>query len=306
MDKKLHRRSLNAENGAYDLYTASDDCKYTTLQRLIFAEKQYHSMPVYCSQLSESVLDGYRWVKHVNFPYLVFELHLEGKMQYLSDNKLDITEPGSLYVITPGSSVSFSSFPGTPAHRIVMLIKGNNLNSITSTLRLNQDCCVKVEKYEELAEKLRQFTKLSPNDAEAVYTNSIMTYKLILEISRMIPRTIAPEREVLKAIEEKFSINISINRLCSQYGISPASLWRFFKKEFGISPMEYLVDLRLKKGLDILRNTDLSIRAIARNCGIPDASRFCALFKKKYGSTPEVFRNYLKEQEKHYNVPGKK
>ena len=296
MDKKLHRRSLNAENGAYDLYTASDDCKYITLQRLIFAEKQYHSMPVYCSQLSESVLDGYRWVKHVNFPYLVFELHLGGKMHYLSDNKLDITEPGSLYIIAPGSSVRFSSFPDTPSHRLVLLIKGNNLNSITSTLHLDKDCCVKVEKYEELAEKFRKFASLPDDDSNSARINSSMTYDLLLEISGMLPNATEPAQKILKIIEERYPVNISISELCSRYGISSASLWRFFKKEFGVSPMEYLTDLRLKKGLEILRNTDLSIRTIARNCGIHDASNFCSLFKKKYGSTPAVFRNHLKKQ----------
>ena len=299
MNRKIQRHSLNAENGSYDLCTVDNNTKCINLHNTTWHGKYYFDLPVYCGNLFESIWHGCREVKHVNFPHLALELQLAGKTQYLSDNKLKITEPGSLYIIAPGSSVRFSSFPDTPSHRLVLLIKGNNLNSITSTLHLDKDCCVKVDKYEELAEKFRKFVSLPDNDRNAARINSSMTYDLLLEISGMLPNATEPAQKILKIIEERYPVNISISELCSRYGISNASLWRFFKKEFGVSPMEYLTDLRLKKGLEILRNTDLSIRTIARNCGIHDASNFCALFKKKYGSTPEVFRNYLKEQEKH-------
>ena len=298
MDGKIIRRSLNAENGSYDLYSVDDDTKMIQLNNATWQGKNYLYLPVYCGKLLENIWHGHRQFKHVNYPHLALELQLDGKMQYLSNNKLKVTEPGSLYIIAPGSSVRFSSFPDIPTHRLVLLIRGNNLNSITSTLHLDKDCCVKVDEYEELAEKFRKFASLPDNDRNAARINSSMTYDLLLEISGMLPNATEPAREILKIIEERYPVNISISKLCSRYGISSASLWRFFKKEFGVSPMEYLTDLRLKKGLEILRNTDLSIRTIAGNCGIHDASNFCSLFKKKYGSTPEVFRNHLKESEK--------
>lgn len=303
MDKKIQRLDLDAENGSYDLYTVDNNTKCIKLHNTTWHDKYYFDLPVYCGKLIERIWNGYRQLKHVNFPHLALELQLDGKTQYLSDNKLKITEPGSLYIIAPGSSVNFSTGQDTPSRRLVLLIKGHNLNSIVSTLHLDKDCCIKVEKYEELAEKFRKFASLPDDDCNSARINSGMTYNLLLEISGMLPNATEPAREILKIIEERYPARLSISMLCTKYGISSTSLWRFFKKEFGVSPMEYLTGLRLKKGLEMIRNTDLSIRNIARDCGIHDASNFCSLFKKKYGATPEAFRNHHKEQK---NVPGKK
>lgn len=306
MAKKIYRKSLNAENGSFDLYTVDDRYSLLKLQNKVWNEKRYLSLPVYCGSLSESIWHEYRLIKHVNYPHLALELLLGGKMQYLAECRLTVAEPGSLYIIAPGSSVSFSSFPDINAHRIVLLIKGNNLNSIISTLHLDKDCCVKVDKYEELAERFRKFGSIAGDDDDAARTNSIMTYELLLDIARMVPDKPEPAREILKIIKEKYSVNVSISSLCSKYGIGGSSLWRFFKKEFGLSPMEYLTDLRMKKALDLLRNTGLSVRTVARNCGIPDASSFCSLFKKKYGMTPGEFRRNSTAEELSAGKNGKK
>ena len=74
-------------------------------------------------------------------------------------------------------------------------------------------------------------------------------------------------------------------------------LRKLFKKEVGVSPLEYLTNLRMKSAETLLTamwTNEYSISDIAQMCGFDDALYFSRVFKKYYGCAPSAFAKLRK------------
>ncbi|WP_449180591.1 helix-turn-helix domain-containing protein [Trinickia sp. YCB016] len=72
--------------------------------------------------------------------------------------------------------------------------------------------------------------------------------------------------------------------------MSKRNFQRCFKREFGVTPLEYLLRTRFEVICDMLRNTNLPVDKIARRCGMGDGNRLGRLFKERYGMSATQFR----------------
>lgn len=84
------------------------------------------------------------------------------------------------------------------------------------------------------------------------------------------------------------------NMLAQSMNYSAAYLSRLIKKNTGQSFSELLLDLRLKKSMELLRLTDMRINDIAAKAGYNDVSYFISIFKKCTGVTPKEWRSLAK------------
>ncbi|OAB36047.1 AraC family transcriptional regulator [Paenibacillus glacialis] len=97
--------------------------------------------------------------------------------------------------------------------------------------------------------------------------------------------------QVISFLSEHYQESKSIESLSLQLNYSPQYLSRKFKEKTGLSPIEYVIRLRLEKAQCLLLTTDASLQEIARNVGYPDLFYFNRLFKKYMGIAPGKFRN---------------
>ena len=63
-----------------------------------------------------------------------------------------------------------------------------------------------------------------------------------------------------------------------------------FKQYLNMSPIDYLNSFRLEKGMELLRQTDLSITEISSACGFSSPSYFAERFLMAKGCTPTQYR----------------
>ncbi len=84
-------------------------------------------------------------------------------------------------------------------------------------------------------------------------------------------------------------------------------LRKIFKKELGMSPLEYMTSLRMKNAerlLSTMWTSGYAIAEIAQMCGFDNALYFSRVFKKYFGCSPSQF---VKTQREIYSVdPGRK
>ena len=65
---------------------------------------------------------------------------------------------------------------------------------------------------------------------------------------------------------------------------------RIFKKIYGVTPYEYLIELRLQTAKILLKDTNLTIKEIADKLVFFDEHYFSSIFLKKVGVRPGVYR----------------
>ena len=98
-------------------------------------------------------------------------------------------------------------------------------------------------------------------------------------------------KHAMDYITHHFSERIRIRELADYIGVNRSYLTTSFKKILGVSPQEFLVNLRIEKASSLLQNTDIPINLIAGQVGYDDSLAFSKLFKKYMGVSPKKFRN---------------
>lgn len=90
--------------------------------------------------------------------------------------------------------------------------------------------------------------------------------------------------------EKNLSRKITLSELSEVACLSPSGLNHHFKKSTGLTPMEYLTALRLKRAEALLCHTKTPIAEIAALCGFESPYYFSNAFKKHRGETPTAYR----------------
>lgn len=107
-------------------------------------------------------------------------------------------------------------------------------------------------------------------------------------------KSLPPEYSKLSAILEymhgSFSEGITIDDLASKANLSRSQFTRTFRKLFGLSPYDYLKNLRINAASGLLRETTLKTTEIALQTGFYDHSHFSKVFKEIMGMSPRDFR----------------
>jgi AraC-like DNA-binding protein len=95
---------------------------------------------------------------------------------------------------------------------------------------------------------------------------------------------------VLHYINEHLTENISIDVLCRKAFLSRNLFFKWFKSQFGITPLQYINRERLKLAKQLLSNTNYSINQVSMQCGFNDTNYFVRLFKSAEGITPGTYQ----------------
>ena len=117
-----------------------------------------------------------------------------------------------------------------------------------------------------------------------------LIYELVLCSSEN--RIVSPITEVITYINSHFTQNITAAELTEISGLSKTTFYRQFMKKTGLTPVNYILNLRIQKAAGLLQSIDdeVPVAKIAELCGFLDQSYFTHLFKRFYGCTPSDLR----------------
>lgn len=91
-------------------------------------------------------------------------------------------------------------------------------------------------------------------------------------------------------LHEKYAEEIDLHEIAAKDNIGYSYFRKMFKKYTGISPGQYLLQVRVNKARDLLVATDRSIKDITFETGFNSMYYFSRLFKEKMGKTPSEIR----------------
>jgi AraC-like DNA-binding protein len=91
-------------------------------------------------------------------------------------------------------------------------------------------------------------------------------------------------------LERSYNAPITIEDLSREVALSPYHLIRAFRRVYKRTPHQYLMEQRLAKAKELLRNSDLSVTEICMAVGFESLGSFSTLFRKVVGLSPSAYR----------------
>lgn len=103
--------------------------------------------------------------------------------------------------------------------------------------------------------------------------------------------------KAINFIYDYYKNDISIDDICSEIGLSKYHFIRKFKDLIGISPKQFILELRLKKASELLVTSKIALSEIAIKCGFKTTKNLYYSFEKVYGVGPKEYQK-IKNEEK--------
>ncbi|TBL79496.1 helix-turn-helix domain-containing protein [Paenibacillus thalictri] len=97
-------------------------------------------------------------------------------------------------------------------------------------------------------------------------------------------------QQVITYIHDLYDSDLTLQQVAEQLSVSASQLSRIFKEETDRNFSDYLIEYRMKKAVDLLQNTDMSIKDIAEKMRYTNVQNFTRIFKQITGMPPGEYR----------------
>ncbi|WP_072207748.1 AraC family transcriptional regulator [Mastigocoleus testarum] len=265
---------------------------------------------VWRPQHIENIEIAYRKSPSLNLPS---HLHEELEMTIMHNSSWQFYYRGTQYTVPPGS------FTLTQPGEVHKAFSETPVNCTFNGLRINatfvQDLATEIIGHSQglpffstpivtdrdLNQLIFSFHQLIENSKESVLKQESILLKLletiILRYAKHCPKlkAIGDESQLVQQVRDylndNFAQNVSLQQLADITNFSRFYLNRAFRKQVGIPPHAYQIQIRIARAKNLL-NSGLSISQVAIATGFANQSHFGKHFKRAIGVTPW---QYIKE-----------
>ena len=127
--------------------------------------------------------------------------------------------------------------------------------------------------------------------------NQLMQRQMLLLLVQLIDQRFGVQLPVDRRVEvarnyleQHYSQEINSATLAAAANLSPRHLRQLFQRCYGLSPSQYLLELRMQAAWSLLKSSSISVQRVAEQVGYQSLSSFSDRFSKHFGSSPLQFR----------------
>jgi len=224
----------------------------------------------------------------------------QGKGLFRIGGKEYYIEKGMRFFFSPFIPHSYFSIE-EPWETNWITFDGTGVNGLLYVYALNPWEVFVTRDFATTMEQFRQaYQLLLEENMNRVTDSSAILYKLIaiLKTEDKLTSSVSKSgskidklKPVITYMENNYSVDLSLDTLAATIDVSVHYLCRLFKQSFGISPIHYLIRIRLQIAKQLLiQHPEFEIKTIAQKVSYRDVSYFCTIFKQQEQLTPGEFR----------------
>lgn len=248
----------------------------------------------------EQCKSDHQWGPGVRDHFLIHHV-VSGKGTYTVGDITYTLESGDSFIVYPYTEVSYKADHKDPWKYYWVGFAGSDAALIIHATNFTREHPIIHTDNNEDVLKLRKLL-LSIYDARGnnLESSVAMTGALYTALSFYLKDSSSANTEnnyyssyVKKAVsymDMNYSYPITIEEVAEYVGVSRSHLFRVFSKHLECSPKEYLIGVRIRQACSLLKNTSLSITAIAMSTGFESNLYFSKAFHKEIGVSPSEYR----------------
>ncbi|MDQ1911028.1 helix-turn-helix domain-containing protein [Paenibacillus sp. GD4] len=240
--------------------------------------------------------------------YLLHHI-LSGKGTYTCQGHTYELGQGDSFLIEPGKLINYMADLADPWHYRWIAFEGKQAESLLQDIGLSSgQPVVHTGRKRSIAVLYHQVqTAFQSRSSQASLKANGYLHLLLAEYAEALQpqqgaapqMTSGGDRTVQQAIhylQTQYAEPITIELMAETLGYNRAYLSTLFKQHTGLTPVTFLLRLRLDKARHLLRErTELTMEQIASSVGFQDPLYFSKQFKRLYHISPSAYRDSLKK-----------
>lgn len=252
----------------------------------------------------------------LHFETIAFTAMLRGKKHMKLDNKTNYFDyyPGESVLVAPGETmiIDFPEADETPSQCISLSLNPefieNSLNHLNYHLPKADETSqwnIELDEYflfnnQSLASATNNIMRIamddnSQKDIMADFALKELLIRLMQTQARsMVEKNIVKNKSrigfAVDYIRKNLHQKLSIESIAKMAYVSKSNFFRMFKDELGTSPNEFILQERISRAKELLRNRS-SIKETAYQTGFSDTNYFTRVFKQLVGVTPKSYQD---------------
>ena len=207
---------------------------------------------------------------------------LSGKGVFLRDGVLNEVNAGDIFVIPPYQETFYQADENDPWHYIwIGFSPDEHTEDVFSSPVIHRP------EAEEIFRQMRRCETMEGGKSAFLRSKIWELSSLLMEEKSPLPSYV---EKALAFFHSEYANRITVSDAARHLNLNRSYFTTVFKQELGISPMEYLLNLRLQKAAELMQNHKVPPTVAAISSGFQDYCNFSKAFKKKYGVSPRAFR----------------
>ena len=227
----------------------------------------------------------------VIFNHFVFECCLAGGGKILVGDNTHSASVGDGYVLFPGESTTLISDPVESRTCLWCAIVGDDVKTAIAAAGITpENPFIPASSFAEVKSAISDLYKMrDESDAGAEYRRASHIYRILgaLLCENAEKNTSIHVNRAIGIMETKYNQPLTVSTIARAVGLDRAYFTTLFTSATGVSPYNYLTELRVKKACALL-STDIPISSVADAVGIPPQN-FSRIFRRIVGITPREY-----------------
>jgi AraC-like DNA-binding protein len=246
-----------------------------------------------CNKTKEHFKVGPRIISYYSLHFV-----LTGEGTIIQDNRKLQLKDGDIFCLFPNQTHLFMTDPQSPLELFWLALDGKQTVSILNRLNLTAysfilNNMINREIKDVLDELKNHFIE---NIQDEEFKRSSIIHKLLHYISLQVKeKKLQPTttnnwiQRSKQYMDMHFTEELSVADVAKYIGIHRSHFTPSFVNEFGITPVQYLLSLKMKRAAEMISEHSFTITEIAYSLGYSDLYSFSRAFKKFYGVSPKQY-----------------
>jgi len=218
---------------------------------------------------------------------------LEGEGTFIHQKKKYSIQQNDIYCLFPQVIHEYYCDPKQPIKKLILAFDGKQALATLAHIGLSPEHPHMANRV--TTQTVTAFLSMFQQHEQALARLHGM-FDIFHSLELPSPRTLAHHASInwlekgKQYIEHHFSEQITVEQIAQLVGVERTHFSKMYRKAYGISPIDFLLQLRMQEAVLLLQNTSYKVAEIAQAVGYQDISSFSKAFKKRIGCSPITYR----------------
>lgn len=219
----------------------------------------------------------------------VFEYVLEGEGELFVEGEWKKVKAGDIYILREGEDHYYRASARNPWKKIWINYESSYISKMLDSYKIKSGV-YRSDSARSLFSDLLECSRGASVSKNLCFFIADCLHRIINGVALDQAPEVSDGGIIREAVEGYVYKKLSLDELSDSLNMSKSNIIRVFKKEYGVTPYEHLISLKIAAAKLLLENTGMTVKQIADKLCVSDEHYFSSLFLSRVGIRPRDYR----------------